>query len=91
MRAELSNEMWAGTGRIVRLSMYGTTEREVLEVDPTARPSFLARLADAGDASREERTSTPSSRCPRRSRSLRTCALGRNDSQRRHTVSDAVP
>jgi hypothetical protein len=43
----------AGTGRIVRLSMYGITEREVLEVrevEPAARPSFLVRLADAGDA-----------------------------------------
>ena len=30
--------------------MYGITEREVLEVDPTVRPSFLARLGDAGDA-----------------------------------------
>lgn len=50
VRAELSNEMWAGTGRIVRLSMYGITEREVLEVELTGRPSFLTRLGDAGDA-----------------------------------------
>jgi predicted AAA+ superfamily ATPase len=34
----------------MRLSMYGITEREVLEVELSARPSFLARLADAGDA-----------------------------------------
>ena len=50
VRAELSNEMWAGTGRIVRLAMYGLTEREVLEVELAQRPSFLTRLADAGDS-----------------------------------------
>jgi uncharacterized protein len=51
VRAELSSEMWAGTGRIVRVPMYGLTQREVLEKEPALRPSFLTRLADAGDAS----------------------------------------
>ena len=49
VRAELGNEMWAGTGRIVRLPMYGLTEREVLAEEPAPKPSFLTRLADAGD------------------------------------------
>ena len=50
VRAELSNELWAATGRVVRLPMYGLTEREVLAEQPLERPSFLLRLADAGDA-----------------------------------------
>ena len=48
VRAELDNETWAGTGRVVRMSMYPLTERELnsrLDVD---RPSFLERLATSG-------------------------------------------
>jgi predicted AAA+ superfamily ATPase len=48
VRAELEQRMWPGTGRLVRLPMFGLTEREILgSVDP-ARPSFLERLV-AGD------------------------------------------
>ena len=48
VRAELSNEMWAGTGRVVRMSMYGLTEREVTgSLDPSA-PAFVERLATSG-------------------------------------------
>lgn len=50
VRSELSNEMWADTGPIVRLSMYGLTERKRLEVELAARPLFSTCLADAGDA-----------------------------------------
>lgn len=51
VRAELTHEMWAGTGRIVRLPMYGLTERELHDEVAPQRPTFLARLAGAGDAS----------------------------------------
>ena len=48
VRAEMGNEAWAGTGRIIRMSMYPLTERELqgrLELEP---PSFLDRLATSG-------------------------------------------
>ena len=48
VRAELSNEMWAGTGRVVRMSMYGLTERELAGPLPTDQASFLSRLATSG-------------------------------------------
>jgi len=45
VRAELSNELWAGTGRVVRTTMYGLTAREINgDVAPT-QPPFLTRLA----------------------------------------------
>lgn len=48
VRAELTNERWAGTGRVIRLPMYGLTERELHDrLDPT-RPGFLTRLAATG-------------------------------------------
>jgi uncharacterized protein len=50
VRADLTQQMWAGTGRVIRLPMYGLTEREVLgKVMPT-QPEFLLRLANAGTA-----------------------------------------
>jgi len=48
VRAELTNETWAGTGRIVRMSMYPVVERERRAVSDLARPSFLDRLATSG-------------------------------------------
>lgn len=48
VRAELSNEMWAGTGRVVRMSMYGLAEREVTGRVSPARPAFVQRLASSG-------------------------------------------
>lgn len=48
VRAELTNETWAGTGRIVRMSMYPVVEREQLDVPNLVRPSFLDRLATSG-------------------------------------------
>jgi len=45
VRTELTHEMWAGTGRIVRMAMHGITERELNgHLDP-ARPAFVDRLA----------------------------------------------
>jgi predicted AAA+ superfamily ATPase len=43
-RAELTNEMWAGTGRIVRTSMHGITEREVHGRLSPGRPTLLDHL-----------------------------------------------
>lgn len=48
VRAELTNETWAGTGRIVRMSMYPVVERERRDVPDFARSSFLDRLATSG-------------------------------------------
>lgn len=48
VRAQLQNETWAGTGRVVRMNMYGLTEREVtgrLAAEPSL---FLTRLARSG-------------------------------------------
>jgi predicted AAA+ superfamily ATPase len=47
VRADLLNETWAGTGRIVRMSMYPVAERERRLV-AVNRPSFLSRLAFSG-------------------------------------------
>jgi predicted AAA+ superfamily ATPase len=44
--ADLQAETWPGTGRIVRLAMYGMTQREL--VGRTTGPTFLENLA-AGD------------------------------------------
>jgi predicted AAA+ superfamily ATPase len=48
VRAELANETWAGTGRVVRMSMYPVVERERRDVLDPGRPSFLSRLATSG-------------------------------------------
>jgi hypothetical protein len=45
VRADLDQEMWPGTGRLVRLRMHGITPRELTE-QPTG-PLFLDRLATA--------------------------------------------
>jgi len=45
VRADLDQEMWPGTGRLVRLRMYGISQRE-LAGQPTG-PLFLDRLASA--------------------------------------------
>jgi hypothetical protein len=50
VRAELTNEMWAGTGRGIRLTMQGLTERELAgHLDP-AQPTFLTSLTTTGIA-----------------------------------------
>jgi hypothetical protein len=47
VRAELENEVWPGTGRLVRLAMYPMTIREQLgRIDA---PSFFDRLAEGGE------------------------------------------
>lgn len=48
VRAELNNETWAGTGRIVRMSMYPLTHREFYGRFDTEQPSFFGRLATTG-------------------------------------------
>jgi len=48
VRAELNNEMWAGTGRNVRLSMYPLTERELRNERQLDQPSFLDRIITSG-------------------------------------------
>src|SRR5579863_416975 len=48
VRAELGNETWAGTGRIVRMNMYPLVERELRPRLNLGRSSFLARLATSG-------------------------------------------
>ena len=48
VRAELDNEPWPGTGRVVRMDMYPLTEREVLGSTANKDGSFRARLAHQG-------------------------------------------
>lgn len=43
VQADLRAETWPGTGRVVRMSMYGLTEREL--AGHVAGPTFLDRLA----------------------------------------------
>ena len=45
VRAELQAEMWPGTGRLVRLRLYGLTVREL--VGRTSSATFIDRLARA--------------------------------------------
>lgn len=47
VRAELTQQTWAATGRVVRMSMYGLTERE-LTAGAIAGPGFLDRVAASG-------------------------------------------
>ena len=44
VRADLDAETWPGTGRLIRLNMYGLSEREI--TGATSAPSPLAVLAD---------------------------------------------
>lgn len=46
VNAELEQAMWSGTGRLIRLSMYGLTEVEVLDAATPDRIGFLDRLAE---------------------------------------------
>ena len=48
VRAELNNEMWAGTGRTVRMSMYPLIERELRDRSNLDQLSFLERLVTSG-------------------------------------------
>lgn len=45
-RADLDAQTWPGTGRVVRVPMFGLTVREILE--RPIRPAFLDRLAEEG-------------------------------------------
>jgi predicted AAA+ superfamily ATPase len=45
VNAQVEQAMWPGTGRIIRLSMYGLTELEILDSVDTERQGFLDRLA----------------------------------------------
>lgn len=45
VRAELEQDAWPGTGRLVRLQMYGFTQRELLATGPLPdQPGFLERI-----------------------------------------------
>lgn len=46
VRADLDTQTWPGTGRLIRLSMWGLAEREL--VGSTSRPSPLSVLAESG-------------------------------------------
>lgn len=48
VRAEMEHQAWAGTGRLVRLAMYGLTESEVRGLVAPERSGFLDRL-ERGD------------------------------------------
>ena len=48
VRAELTHETWAGTGRVIRMHMYGLTEREVRAGLDAHRTAFVERLATSG-------------------------------------------
>ncbi len=48
VRADLQNETWAGTGRVVRMAMYPVTERELAGRVDLHQPTFLERLARSG-------------------------------------------
>jgi predicted AAA+ superfamily ATPase len=48
VRAQLTTETWAGTGRIVTVSMYPVSERELRGALDPDRASFLTRLAASG-------------------------------------------
>jgi len=50
VRAELTNEMWAGTGRVIRLTMQGLTERELAGHLDATQPAFLTSLTTTGIA-----------------------------------------
>src|SRR5205807_1170388 len=45
VRGDIDAETWPGTGRLVRLKMYGLTERE--QRQQTKQPNFLDKLASA--------------------------------------------
>jgi predicted AAA+ superfamily ATPase len=49
VRVELEHRVWPGTGRLVRLRMYGLAERELSNRFDSGAPSFLDRLV-ANDA-----------------------------------------
>ena len=45
VRTDLETKMWPGTGRLIRLRMYGLTEREILGIDPGTSSTFIDRLS----------------------------------------------
>lgn len=44
VRAQLTNETWAGTGRLIRMSMHGLTEREIAGPEAMIGPAFLDKV-----------------------------------------------
>jgi hypothetical protein len=46
--AQLGHETWAGTGRIVPMSMHPLVERELRDLPLSTKSSFLSRLAATG-------------------------------------------
>lgn len=49
VRAEIENRLWPGTGRLIRLTMYGLTQLEITGATRD-RPSFLEPLQTADAA-----------------------------------------
>lgn len=47
VRADLESQMWPATGRVVRLRMFGLTERELAGQLAASQPSFFEKLASA--------------------------------------------
>lgn len=63
VRAELEQEAWPGTGRLVRLQMYGFTQRELSTDGPLPdQPGFLERVGRLDPAAFARPTATPNLR-----------------------------
>ena len=45
VRSDLENKVWPGTGRLMRVRMYGMTQREVIGGASLAGPSMLDKIA----------------------------------------------
>jgi uncharacterized protein len=45
VRSELEHAVWPGTGRLIRVSMYGMTQREILGGVSLSSPSMLDKIA----------------------------------------------
>ena len=45
VRSDLENTVWPGTGRLMRVRMYGMTQREVIGGASLAEPSMLDKIA----------------------------------------------
>ena len=63
VRAELEQDAWPGTGRLVRLQMYGFTQRELLATGPLPdQPGFLERVGRLDPAAFARPAATPNLR-----------------------------
>ena len=45
VRSDLEHKVWPGTGRLIRMQMFGLSELEIRDAIRPSRPSFLAALA----------------------------------------------